>query len=107
MSSNPTAFAKVTRFVSIAVLSCAVMTGGMWAYNNRDEIVNYVRGTPNDGRAGSGTWFTRWAGADTTRLKDHGTDFFGEQKAVLPTTIEMDPNWIKNLHQPVEFNWDR
>jgi hypothetical protein len=107
MSSNPTAFARISRFVLIAVLSCVVMTGGMWAYNKRAELVNGIGTFQQDGEFQPGTWFTRWAGVDTTKIKDHGSEIFGEQKAAIPTAIEMDPDWLKNLHQPVEFDGDR
>jgi hypothetical protein len=100
MPGTTTTLEKISRYVSIAVLSCLVITGGLWFYHNRGEI----------GGAGisskDGTWFTRWAGIDHTKLKEHPAGIeFG--KSPFKTDFEFDPDWIKNLHGGVEFDWDR
>jgi hypothetical protein len=108
MSASATKIGAVYRFASVAVLSCIVMTGVMWLYHNRAEVVNWIASFRKDGSAQSGTWFTRWAGVDTTRLKDHGTiGAFGEQKAFVAPGLELDPDWHKAMNKPVEFNWSR
>ena len=91
--------ATFTRFVSIAVLSCLLMTGGMWFYHNRAEI---VEGT--DSPEG-GNWFTRWAGIDATKLTDEYTkNLMGEHVTKLPLQFEIGPEMIQQLHK--SYTWD-
>jgi hypothetical protein len=95
--------AGIARFVSIAVLSCLLITGGMWVYQNRDEILG---DSASEGRR-SGTWFTRWAGVDATRLKvEQSPNWFDEQSPKFPTAFEFDGTTIQQLNQPVQFDWD-
>jgi hypothetical protein len=104
MPGTNTNLDKFSRFVSIAVLSCLLITGGLWVYHNRAEIVDGA-GTSNKE---PGNWFTRWAGVDATKLKDHGAGFdFGEQGTPFKTELQFDPDWFQKMHQPVEFGWDR
>ena len=107
MSSNNETLAGVTRFVSVAVLTCLLMTGGMWLYHNRVEIVAGTSASA-DGGSQSGNWFTRWAGVDTTRLNvDDSHKLFPDQPPALPAIQEFDTEWTKQFHQPVQVNWDR
>jgi hypothetical protein len=102
MSSTSQTLAAITRFVSIAVLTCVVTTGGFWAYQNRERLLN---GSAFDGGQ-TGNWLTRWAGVDTTRLKVSETQKLFEEQSKLPTTIEFDASSIEQLTRPVEFDWD-
>jgi len=98
MSSTNEAFAKVCRFLSIAVLSCLLGTAGIWLYYNRAEILN--RGPSAEK---NGTWFTRWAGVDATKLKDHGTGELFDEQPFAPTNFEFDPEMLRQVHRPFEF----
>jgi hypothetical protein len=103
MSAENGMLATLSRFVSIAVLSCLVITGGLWFYQNRAEIVG-----GDETFSKNGNWFTRWAGIDHTKLKQHPTGFdFSEQASPFKTEFEFDPDWLKNMHGTVEFDWDR
>jgi hypothetical protein len=93
---------KFSRIVSFVVFSCLLVAGGMWFYLNRAEIAGGADNSSKDG-----TWFTRWAGIDHTKLRDHGTGFdFGEHATPFETKFEFDPDWIKNMHGGVQFDWD-
>jgi hypothetical protein len=101
MPAENQTFATISRFVSIVVLSCLVITGGMWFYQNRAEIAG------GESNKDGSTWFTRWAGVDHTKLKEHpaGIEF---SESPFKTEFAIDPDWIKNLHGgAVEFDWDR
>lgn len=101
MPANNETLATLSRFVSVAVLSCLVITGGLWFYHNHAELAG---GGSNDGS----TWFTRWAGIDHTKLKDEYTkNIMSEHMKPMKFEYEIDPDWIKNLHGGVEFDWDR
>jgi hypothetical protein len=94
-------FAAFTRFVSIAVFSCLLITGGLWAYHNRAELL----GDKSDKK--NGNWFTRWAGVDATKLKEHDSGFdFGEQESPFKTEFAIDPDWIQKMNSGVNFDWD-
>ena len=102
MPGTNTSLEKFSRFVSIAVLSCLVITGGLWFYHNRAEVGGGAGNTSKDG-----TWFTRWAGIDHTKLRDHGTGFdFNEQVTPFKTDLQFDPDWFQKMHGTVEFDWD-
>jgi hypothetical protein len=101
MPANNETLATLSRFVSVAVLSCLVITGGLWFYHNRAGIAG---GGSSDGS----TWFTRWAGIDHTKLKDEYTkNIMSEQMKSMKFDYEIDPDWIKNFHGGAGFDWDR
>jgi hypothetical protein len=102
MPSNNQTLATFSRVVSVIVFSCLVIAGGMWFYQNRAEILD-GRGSSKDG-----TWFTRWAGIDHTRLKAQPAGFdFSEQESPFKTKFEFDPDWIQKMNGGVQFDWDR
>jgi hypothetical protein len=106
MPAKPSTLVQFSRFLSIAVLSCVLMTGGMWLYQNRNDIAGGIDSFRKEGGFHSVTWFMRWCGVDSTKLKEDGHELFDKQKAIVPTKFEMDPDWIKQLHQPYQFDWD-
>jgi hypothetical protein len=102
MPGTNTSLEKLSGFVSIAVLSSLVITGGLWFYHNRGEIVGGAGNSSKDG-----TWFTRWAGIDHTKLKEHGSGFdFSEHATPFKSDLELDPDWLQKLHGGVQFDWD-
>jgi hypothetical protein len=105
MSANPSALVQFSRFLSIAVLSCVLMTGGMWLYQNRNDISGGINSF-KEGGFHPVTWFMRWCGVDTTKLKEDGREVFDKEKAIVPTKFEMDPESIKQLHQRYQFDLD-
>jgi hypothetical protein len=83
-----------------------IMTGGLWLYNNRDEVKSFRE----KGGFHPATWVLWWSGVDTEELKKQplpkGFEF--DQKAsFLPKDFEIDPELLQKLNQPIDFNWNK
>jgi hypothetical protein len=83
MSQSTSKFATAARFISMAFLSFAVCTGGLWLYQNRENF-------RQAGKEGSvSEWLVRAAGGDPEELRN-------------PFHIEAKP--MTDYMKPLEFN---
>jgi hypothetical protein len=103
MPGTSTSLEKFSRVVSVVVLSSLLITGGLWFYHNRGEVADGAKDSSKDG-----TWFTRWAGIDHTKLRDHPAGFdFNENATPFKTDFEFDPDWFQKAQGNIQFDWDR
>ena len=103
MSNKSETMAQLSRFVSVAVLTCLLMTGGLMLYHNRQAIVDSAK-KPSINPVG---WFLQANGVDTTRIRDDAVqNIMNEQKAFVPTNFQVDPDFIKSLNQPYQLDQD-
>jgi len=100
------ALATIARFTSIAVISCLLMTSGMWLYNNRNDISGALKDFRAKGAFHPATWML-WAvsGQDWEELTSPTLPEFTAQKSAFEGII-MNPDWTENYNKSFTWNPD-
>jgi hypothetical protein len=102
MSATTSTLATFARFVSIAVVSCMLMTVGMWCYKHRNDITGAARDFHAKGGFHPATWMLWVSGQELEDPKSPTLPEFKAQQGALEK-ITIDPDWLENYNK--SFIW--